>query len=87
MRYICVVVGGKDRPVQGNMLLLDLMGTEMHLTQGRDMEEGRRLAEELADQVKREGGKPYLHTAEPMSRGSGVHGLSQRYPGDSGAVG
>ena len=71
MRYICVVVGGKDRPVQGNMLLLDLMGTEMHLTQGRDMEEGRRLAEELADQVKSEGGKPYLHPEEPMSRGSG----------------
>lgn len=74
MRYICVVVGGKDRPVQGNMLLLDLMGTEMHLTQDRDMEEGKRLAEELADQVKSEGGKPYLHTAEPMSRGSGSMG-------------
>ena len=74
MRYICVVVGGEGRPVQGNMLLLDLMGTEMHLTPERDMEHGRRLAEELAEQVRREGGNPYLHTEEPMSRGSGAMG-------------
>ncbi|PZC48619.1 MAG: D-cysteine desulfhydrase/L-cysteate sulfo-lyase [Chloroflexi bacterium] len=74
MRYICVVVGGKNKPKQGNMLILDLLGTEMHLTESRDMEEGIRLAGELSEQVEEDGGVPYLHTSEPMSRSSGSIG-------------
>ena len=74
MRYICVVVGGKNKPKQGNILILDLLGTEMHLTDSRDMEEGTRLAAQLSEQVQKEGGGPYLHTSEPMSRSSGSIG-------------
>ena len=74
MRYICVVPGGKDKPIQGNLLLLDLMGTEMHLLETTDDETVRRYVADLAEQVRQEGHTPYVHPFELMSRASGSIG-------------
>ena len=74
MRYICVVPGGKGKPIQGNLLVLDLMGTELHLLDSTDDEVVRSYVAGLAGQVRREGHTPYVHPFEPLSRASGSIG-------------
>lgn len=74
MRYICVVPGGKGRPIQGNLLLLDLMGTELHLLDTTDDAEVRKVVSDIADEVRSQGHTPYVHPFEPMSRSSGSLG-------------
>ncbi len=74
MRYVCVVPGGKRKPIQGNLLLLDLMGTELHLLETTDDDEVRAYVAELADQARNEGHTPYAHPFELMSRASGAVG-------------
>ena len=74
MRYICVVPGGKGKPIQGNLLVLDLMGTELHLLETTDDETVRRYVADLAEQVRRQGHTPYVHLFELMSRASGSIG-------------
>ena len=71
MRYICVVPGGKGKPMQGNLLVLDLMGTELHLLESDDIEAALGYVTDLAEQVKQEGHTPYVHPLELMSRASG----------------
>ena len=74
MRYICVVPGGKGKPIQGNLLLLDLMGAELHLLETTNDDVVREYVADLADQVRRAGHTPYVHPFEPMSRASGALG-------------
>lgn len=74
MRYICVVPGGKGKPIQGNLLVLDLLGTELHLLDTTDDETVRRYVRDLAERVKSEGHTPYVHPFELMSRASGSIG-------------
>ena len=74
MRYICVVPGGKGKPIQDNLLVLDLMGTELHLLETTDDETVRRYVADLVEQVRRQGHTPYVHLFELMSRVSGSIG-------------
>ena len=74
MRYICVVPGGKGKPIQGNLLLLDLMGTELHLLETTNDDVVHEYVADLADQVQRAGHTPYVHPSEPTSRASGALG-------------
>lgn len=74
MRYICVVPGGKGKPIQGNLLVLDLMGTELHLLDSTDDEVVHSYVAGLASQVRREGHTPYVHPFELLSRASGSIG-------------
>jgi 1-aminocyclopropane-1-carboxylate deaminase/D-cysteine desulfhydrase-like pyridoxal-dependent ACC family enzyme len=74
MRYICVVPGGKGKPMQGNLLVLDLLGTELHLLESDDYEASLGYVNDLAEQVRLEGHTPYIHPLELMSRASGSIG-------------
>ena len=71
MRYACVVPGGKGRPVQGNLLVLDLIGTEMHLLDTTDNQAVESYVAGVVADLEREGHTPYVHTHELMSRSSG----------------
>ena len=80
MRFICVVPGGKGRPLQGNLLLLHLMGAGLHLLDPTDRvkttddETVHQYLLGLAERVRAEGQVPYVHPFEPMSRASGTIG-------------
>ncbi|MCL0044155.1 pyridoxal-phosphate dependent enzyme [Dehalococcoidia bacterium] len=74
MHYICVVAGGKGKPIQGNLLLLDLMGTELHLLESTDDMVVSNYVRELAQKVRGQGHIPYVHPFELMSRASGAVG-------------
>ena len=74
MHFICVVVGGKDKPMQGNLLLLDLLGTELHLLDTTDEEEVTGYVTALTEKVVAHGNTPYVHPSELMSRASGSIG-------------
>lgn len=80
MRFVCVVPGGKGLPLQGNLLLLHLMGAELHLLDPTDRvkttddESVRQYILGLAERVRDEGQVPYVHPFEPMSRASGSIG-------------
>ena len=63
--------GGKGRPIQGNLLVLDLIGTEMHLLDTTDNEAVESYVADLAADLVREGHTPYVHAYELMSRSSG----------------
>ena len=72
LRYICVVPNGVDKPMDGNRLLLDLMGAEFHLLESPDEESARSYAADLAEQLRSEGRTPYVVPLEPLTRAWGV---------------
>ena len=72
LRYICVVSNGLDKPMDGNRLLLDLMGAELHLLESPHEEDALSYAADLAEQLRSEGLTPYLHPLEPLTRAWGV---------------
>ena len=58
IRYILLSVGETERPLQGNLLLVKLMGGEIHrLSAGED---SSACAEAIAARVRGQGGKPYI---------------------------
>ena len=58
IRYILVSQDEVDRTPQGNLLLVKLMGGEIHRVTAD--EDAMAYAEEIADQVRADGGKPYI---------------------------
>ena len=58
IRYILVSVGETDRPPQGNLLLVKLMGGEIHRLSPE--EDGLKYAESIAARVRGEGGNPHI---------------------------
>ena len=70
MDYICVAAGGKDRPIQGNLLIQDLFGAEIHLLDTTDEEEVAGYVEDIENRLRNEGRTPYNHRKEHMSRSS-----------------
>lgn len=80
MDFVCVVPGGKNNAIQGNLLLLKLMGAELHLldsikeVKATNDESTRKYITDLAKRVRQAGQIPYVHSFEPMSRASGAIG-------------
>ncbi len=70
MDYICVAAGGKGRPIQGNLLIQDLFGAEIHLLDTTDAEEVSGYVEDIENRLRNEGRTPYNHRKEHMSRSS-----------------
>ncbi|MCH7739575.1 MAG: pyridoxal-phosphate dependent enzyme [Chloroflexi bacterium] len=58
IRYLLVSTGEVDRPIQGNLLLVKLMGGEIHRIPESD--DASAYARSLADKVRSEGGNPYI---------------------------
>lgn len=72
MEYICVAPGSKDRPIQGNLLVQDLLGADLHLLDTTDEEEVAGYVEDIEERLRSEGRTPYNHLKEHMSRSSAV---------------
>ena len=70
MDYICVAAGGKGRPIQGNLLIQDLFGAEIHLLDTTDEGEVSGYVEDIENRLRNEGRTPYNHRKEHMSRSS-----------------
>ena len=70
MDYICVAAGGKSRPIQGNLLIQDLFGADLHLLDTTDAEEVSGYVEDIENRLRNEGRTPYNHVKEHMSRSS-----------------
>ncbi|NQW17719.1 MAG: pyridoxal-phosphate dependent enzyme [Chloroflexi bacterium] len=58
IRYILVSQGEIERTLQGNLLLVKLMGGEIHRVS--EAEDAMAYAEKLADKVRADGGNPYI---------------------------
>ncbi len=72
MDYICVAPGSKGRPIQGNLLVQDLLGADLHLLDTTDAEEVSGYVEDIEARLRSEGRTPYNHVKEHMSRSSAV---------------
>lgn len=70
MDYVCVAPGSGGRPIQGNLLIQDLIGADLHLLDTTDVEEVAGYVEEIESRLRTEGKTPYNHTKEHMSRSS-----------------
>ena len=70
VRYILVSVDETERPLQGNLLLVKLMGGEIHRISAQ--EDAMACAEAVAERVRGEGGKPYLLNKETFPRITGT---------------
>ncbi len=68
--YICVAAGSKGRPIQGNLLIQDLFGADLHLLDTTDAEEVSGYVEDIENRLRNEGRTPYNHKKEHMSRSS-----------------
>jgi 1-aminocyclopropane-1-carboxylate deaminase/D-cysteine desulfhydrase-like pyridoxal-dependent ACC family enzyme len=64
LRTILVLEGSKPNNVQGNLLVDYLLGAEVHFAADRD--EQRRKLDSLADDVRRDGGRPHILNDNPM---------------------
>lgn len=72
LRTVLVLRGPADSEVQGNLLLDQLLGAEIHLIQGSNADMDRRM-EELMDRLRAEGRRPFnLNTAPMFARASAI---------------
>lgn len=71
LHFVCVVPDGKHAPIQGNLLVLSLMGAELHLLDTTDPEEVKGYTTDLAQKFRNEGHTAFVHTEDMMSRESG----------------
>lgn len=70
MDYICVAPDSKHRPIQGNLLIQDIMGAELHLLSTSDQSEIMKYTDKLETQLIEQGKTVYNHNKEHMSRSS-----------------
>lgn len=70
MDYICVAPDSKDRPIQGNLLIQDIMGAELHLLCTSDQSEIMEYTDKLETKLVEDGKTVYNHIKEHMSRSS-----------------
>lgn len=72
MRSIFVVRDGHSKPLQGNLLLGYLLGSELHLVDDREPGAVERYLQELDARLRNQGHKPYIATHQPNSRFAGT---------------
>jgi 1-aminocyclopropane-1-carboxylate deaminase/D-cysteine desulfhydrase-like pyridoxal-dependent ACC family enzyme len=70
MDYICVAPGSKGGPIQGNLLIQDLFGADLHLLDTTDAKEVSGYVEDIENRLRNEGRTSYNHVKEHMSRSS-----------------
>ena len=70
MEYVCVAPGSKGRAIQGNLLIQDLIGADLHLLDTTDAEEVSGYVENIESKLRGAGKTPYNHIKEHMSRSS-----------------
>lgn len=64
LRTILVLEGARPNAPQGNLLMDYLLGAEVHFAPDRHAQ--RRALDDLAEQVRREGGRPHILNDNPM---------------------
>ena len=74
VRYVLVVRGGVGRPMEANLLLEHLMGTEFHVLETMDRDEANEEAERIGRQLQEEGYTPYIYHQQPFARVAGTVG-------------
>ncbi len=74
VRYVLVVRGGVGKPMEANLLLEHLMGTEIHELETMDRDEANQAAEAIALQLQEEGYTPYVYHQQPFARVAGTIG-------------
>ena len=74
LRYVFIVRNGHGKPLQGNLLLDYLLGSDLHLLQGGDRAAAQRYAREVAERLRAQGHTPYVAPDEPFARISGTVG-------------
>ncbi len=70
IRYILVSHLEFDRPLQGNLLLAKLLGGEIHRVP--DGEDPVVWEEQIAEEVRRQGGRPFVVNGEPFQEIAGT---------------
>ena len=70
IRYVLVSVDEAERSLQGNLLLVKLMGGEIHRISAQD--DAMACAEAVAETVRGEGGRPYLLNKESYPQITGT---------------
>jgi len=70
MDYVCVAPDSKGRPIQGNLLIQDIMGAELHLLSTSDQSEVMEYTDKLESKLVEHGKTVYNHIKEHMSRSS-----------------
>ncbi len=74
MKYVLVVRGGKGKPIQGNLLLVHLLGAEVHYLENDERGEATQYYRQLADQLRSQGYTPYVGPDEPIGQFAGTLG-------------
>ena len=74
VRYVLVVRGGVGKPMEANLLLEHLMGTEFHVLETMDRDEANREAERIGRELQEEGYTPYIYHQQPFARVAGTVG-------------
>ena len=68
--YINVAPASKSRPIQGNLLIQDIIGTDMHLLDTSEPSEVNEYVDKLETKLVEQGRTVYNHIKEHMSRSS-----------------
>ena len=68
--YINVAPASKSRPIQGNLLIQDILGTDMHLLDTSEPSEVNEYVDKLETKLVEQGRTVYNHIKEHMSRSS-----------------
>tara|TARA_Y100000590_G_scaffold216504_1_gene245280 strand:+ start:5150 stop:6181 length:1032 start_codon:yes stop_codon:yes gene_type:complete len=68
--YINVAPASKLRPIQGNLLIQDILGTDLHLLDTSDHKKVHEYVDKLETKLIEQGKSVYNHVKEHMSRSS-----------------
>ena len=68
--YINVAPASKLRPIQGNLLIQDILGTDLHLLDTSDHKKVNEYVDKLETKLIEQGKSVYNHVKEHMSRSS-----------------
>ncbi len=77
MRYVLVLKNAKSRPMQGNLLIDKLLGSELHLLDEKESEKAHDYALRLQRQMESKGSKVYLLQDHLLPRIVGMVGFVQ----------
>jgi 1-aminocyclopropane-1-carboxylate deaminase/D-cysteine desulfhydrase-like pyridoxal-dependent ACC family enzyme len=77
LKMVIVKPGPKGEAPQGNLLLDRMLGVEIVETGTTDPDALNRILDEVMEDLRRRGHKPYAHTREPFSRLAGTVGFAE----------
>ncbi len=59
-KYVLILKNAKGRTVQGNLLVDKILGADLHLLDEEESERAEEFADELGEQLRKEGFNPYI---------------------------